>query len=125
MVYYWETLGSVFILVVNKFDNSQHIILPLCQISLLWNRESRTPDGEVWKWLMFKKGCEEKCHPSSMHNYFTKSQFSWCSDQWPTLYTEITDSDLIYKKENKVRTKGKRIDNIRQREITAIWTLTL
>lgn len=83
--------------------------------------------GEVWKWLMFKKGCEEKCHPSSMYNYFTKSQFSWCWDQCPTLYAAITDSDFIYKKEKKKqeRTKGKRTDNTKQREITAIWTLTL
>lgn len=81
--------------------------------------------GEVWRWLMLKKGCKEKCHPSSMHYYFTKSQFSWCSYQRPTLYAVITDSDFIYRKGGKARRTAKRIHNTKQREITAIWTLTL
>ena len=53
---------------------------------------------EVWRWLMLKKGCKEKRHPSSVHYYFTKSQFSWCSYQRPTLYAGLTDLDCIYKK---------------------------
>jgi hypothetical protein len=40
-----------------------------------------------------------------MHYYFIKSQFSWCSYQWLSLYAAITDSDFIYKMENKNKKK--------------------